>query len=163
MRSTKPRKCNTCGDVYLSSEAITGYPHLCPDCATRRMQPKESISATVRVACDQCGTTFIVANGETVAHRRERLCIGCYGPGAGLIRRASYTVPTTQTTYIDPCFIALGVAPECSEDELKAAYRKAVKASHPDHGGNSEAFINVQNAYERACQVRGFMGQEVIV
>jgi DnaJ-class molecular chaperone len=33
-------------------------------------------------------------------------------------------------------------------DEVKAAYRKAAKRSHPDAGGSTVEFIAVQNAWE---------------
>jgi len=33
-------------------------------------------------------------------------------------------------------------------DELKAAYRKKVKKTHPDAGGSQAEFIEVVNAYE---------------
>lgn len=46
----------------------------------------------------------------------------------------------------------LGVPPKASQEEIKAAYRNAVKLYHPDLNNNSEAsrqqFIRVQQAYE---------------
>lgn len=46
----------------------------------------------------------------------------------------------------------LGVPPKASQEEIKAAYRNAVKKYHPDLNNNSEAsrqqFIQVQQAYE---------------
>jgi curved DNA-binding protein CbpA/outer membrane protein assembly factor BamE (lipoprotein component of BamABCDE complex) len=35
-----------------------------------------------------------------------------------------------------------------SQDEIRQAYKKKVKETHPDLGGNEEAFINVRRAYD---------------
>ncbi|MFP3547934.1 DnaJ domain-containing protein, partial [Rhizobium sp. SIMBA_035] len=35
-----------------------------------------------------------------------------------------------------------------TEKEIKAAYRKAARVSHPDHGGEAEMFRRVTLAYE---------------
>ena len=45
-------------------------------------------------------------------------------------------------------YTLFGVSPEVSEDELKRAYRKALRESHPDHGGTAEHFARVQEAWE---------------
>ncbi|PWN44435.1 putative YDJ1-mitochondrial and ER import protein [Ceraceosorus guamensis] len=42
----------------------------------------------------------------------------------------------------------LGVKPDCSESELKKAYRKKALALHPDKGGDPEQFKEVTSAYE---------------
>lgn len=49
----------------------------------------------------------------------------------------------------DP-FAVLGLAPTASSDEVKAAYRSRVRAMHPDVGGDTEAFLAVKAAAERA-------------
>ena len=41
----------------------------------------------------------------------------------------------------------LGLAPAASAAEIKAAYRKAARETHPDHGGDGERFHRVANAY----------------
>jgi hypothetical protein len=48
------------------------------------------------------------------------------------------------------CLKILGLDPRrvYNPDELKAAYRKKVKKTHPDAGGSQEEFIEVVNAYE---------------
>lgn len=43
----------------------------------------------------------------------------------------------------------LGVNPDADEAEIRAAYRRRVKAVHPDQGGSAEQFQSVQDAYER--------------
>jgi len=45
-------------------------------------------------------------------------------------------------------FTALGLSPEATVDEVKAAYREKVKAHHPDQGGSVEMFLLLQEAYE---------------
>jgi curved DNA-binding protein CbpA len=42
----------------------------------------------------------------------------------------------------------LGVAPDASSEEIKKAYRKRARQTHPDAGGTDEAFYEVQRAYE---------------
>ena len=48
--------------------------------------------------------------------------------------------------------VVLGVGPAASWEEVKAAYRRAAKSTHPDTGpaANEEAFRSVQHAYETA-------------
>jgi len=42
----------------------------------------------------------------------------------------------------------LNVKPDADTDTIRKAHRKAARASHPDHGGNTEAFLAVQKSYE---------------
>ena len=42
----------------------------------------------------------------------------------------------------------LGVAPTASPAEIKQAYRRTAKSSHPDTGGSAERFAQVQRAFE---------------
>lgn len=46
----------------------------------------------------------------------------------------------------------LGVSPQATEDDVRAAYRQLAKVHHPDAGGTHENFVAVQQAYERALQ-----------
>lgn len=43
----------------------------------------------------------------------------------------------------------LGLDPDAEEGEIKRAYREKVKTTHPDRGGDEEAFKEVTNAYEQ--------------
>ncbi len=43
----------------------------------------------------------------------------------------------------------LGVAASASQDELKRAFRKAMRETHPDVGGDQARFVAVQLAWER--------------
>jgi hypothetical protein len=45
-------------------------------------------------------------------------------------------------------FLTLGLTPEATEEEVKAAYRERVKQEHPDQGGDVQEFIRIQEAYE---------------
>jgi curved DNA-binding protein CbpA len=47
----------------------------------------------------------------------------------------------------DP-YAVLGVARDADEAEIHAAYRDAVRRTHPDAGGSAAAFEAVQEAYE---------------
>jgi hypothetical protein len=46
----------------------------------------------------------------------------------------------------------LGVAPNVSETELKAAYRQRAFETHPDRGGAEEAFRAVVRVYQEALK-----------
>jgi hypothetical protein len=43
----------------------------------------------------------------------------------------------------------LGVRPGASPDEVRAAWRRRARATHPDRGGDEEAFSEVLEAYRR--------------
>merc|ERR1719387_1033580 len=48
----------------------------------------------------------------------------------------------------------LGVAPDCSDDELKKAYRAACRRLHPDKGGDKDKFQALQRAYAAILEQR---------
>lgn len=50
----------------------------------------------------------------------------------------------SRATYYD----LLGVEPDASQREVKAAFRRRSLSVHPDHGGSAEAFVRLQEAYE---------------
>lgn len=56
----------------------------------------------------------------------------------------------------------LGVSSEATDDEIRAAYKRAAMKHHPDRGGSPEAFQAVQDAYaalqSRACPDCGGKG-----
>ncbi|WP_297055534.1 DnaJ C-terminal domain-containing protein [Thermosulfurimonas sp.] len=57
---------------------------------------------------------------------------------------------------MDP-FQILGVSPRASWEEIRRAYLRKVKSLHPDRGGDREAYLALQEAYEtlrRACERR---------
>lgn len=47
----------------------------------------------------------------------------------------------------------LKVPPTASAAEVKAAYRKLAKASHPDHGGDERVFKALTEAYQEALRL----------
>jgi hypothetical protein len=51
-----------------------------------------------------------------------------------------------------PWHEVLGVAPDASPELIKAAYKVAQAKTHPDVGGNNEAFQEVQDAYQEAIR-----------
>lgn len=54
------------------------------------------------------------------------------------------------TSIGDSIWHVLGVSRDVTEPELKAAYRRRALETHPDHGGDDEAFRRVLHAYEQA-------------
>lgn len=52
-------------------------------------------------------------------------------------------------------FAVLGLPPDASTEEVRAAYREQVKAVHPDHGGDRESFERIREAYTVAKERAG--------
>ena len=48
----------------------------------------------------------------------------------------------------DDLYEVLGVAPDAAPDEIKKAYRRRARESHPDTGGDEEVFKRVTHAYQ---------------
>jgi len=46
----------------------------------------------------------------------------------------------------------LGIAPSASLAEIKQAFRKRALETHPDQGGDAEAFRAVREAYDEALR-----------
>ena len=57
-------------------------------------------------------------------------------------------------TIADACR-ALGVGEGAGQDEIRSAYRRRARETHPDRGGAAEEFIKVQAAYEMLCALGG--------
>jgi hypothetical protein len=45
-------------------------------------------------------------------------------------------------------YAVLGVEPSASQDEIRRAYRRRVRAAHPDMGGSADEFQSVRDAFE---------------
>jgi hypothetical protein len=75
-------------------------------------------------------------------------------PARGLGRRLPFEVPDIEPEVapnpVTTAFAELDLAPEASPDEVKSAYRTKIKDAHPDHGGTTEEFKRLQEAYATA-------------
>lgn len=60
--------------------------------------------------------------------------------------------PVTEVP-VDPHAV-LGVAPHATADDIKAAFRRIALATHPDRGGDPEAFMRAKAAYDRLMRGR---------
>jgi len=74
--------------------------------------------------------------------RQQRAARGYTNGGGGQDGRAS-------------CFAILGLSFECTQKDVKRAFRRKSREAHPDNGGSHEAFIELRQAYEQALQLCG--------
>jgi curved DNA-binding protein CbpA len=81
-------------------------------------------------------------------------------------RRAPFVRVLVVRSGVDP-YAVLGVPRGAEQSRIHAAYREAVRRTHPDAGGSSAAFEDVQDAYEllrdparRAAWNRGSPGPQ---
>lgn len=74
--------------------------------------------------------------------------------GAGAARQASgrSTTAPTNAARATPTSIweTLGITARATIDDLKRAFRQRALATHPDRGGDAEAFRQVQSAFKEA-------------
>jgi hypothetical protein len=74
--------------------------------------------------------------------------------GAGEIQERAYTgfARLPETTGVEPfdCWTILGVARGASRQQLTERLRELTRTEHPDHGGSSEAFSRITQAYHQA-------------
>jgi hypothetical protein len=77
-------------------------------------------------------------------------------PAANLGRRLPFEIPDdvyTPPTSSDPvqrAYEQLGISPDATATEVRDAYRSRAKETHPDRGGSSEEFKQLQEAYATA-------------
>lgn len=58
--------------------------------------------------------------------------------------------PVSAPTLTDSVWAVLGVTRDVTAAELKLAYRRRAKETHPDHGGDAVSFQRVVHAYREA-------------
>lgn len=61
---------------------------------------------------------------------------------------------------MDP-YDVLGVAPDATEDEIRAAYKRLAQRHHPDKGGRPERMAEINDAYEAITQPDKNAGPDV--
>ncbi|OYR56258.1 J domain-containing protein [Halorubrum halodurans] len=81
-------------------------------------------------------------------------------PGRGLGRRLPFDVTepdwgtdpdrSRRDGHVADAYAELGLPTDADVDAVKRAYRERVKETHPDRGGDEEAFRRVQEAYATA-------------
>jgi hypothetical protein len=104
------------------------------------------------LCCDQYNRIWenIYAIGKTVENLRA---INRYGVSDFLNRSFSgfQALPEAiETPYKRAWWEVLEVNPNASAEEIKEAYRNKVKKVHPDMGGSTSAFLELQKAYKEA-------------
>jgi hypothetical protein len=68
---------------------------------------------------------------------------------------AASSEPRAQRSRSEPApagsiWATLGIASDATASDIKAAYRRRARETHPDHGGDAAAFQRVLQAYEEA-------------
>jgi hypothetical protein len=58
--------------------------------------------------------------------------------------------PGSPDSYIPRGFEALGLSASATPEEIRVAFRRLALQVHPDHGGNSEDFMRLQEDFEHA-------------
>ena len=53
---------------------------------------------------------------------------------------------------IPDCFVILGLNNEATVSDVKQAFRRLAKKTHPDVGGDAEEFKLIMGAYEQALE-----------
>ncbi|MDP8955160.1 MAG: DnaJ domain-containing protein [Actinomycetota bacterium] len=60
-------------------------------------------------------------------------------------------------------YAALGVDPTADATELRRAWRRRARETHPDHGGDAAAFIVVEQAFRRLAPLAETRSAPVLV
>ena len=61
-------------------------------------------------------------------------------------------IPDWAKEYTPGSLRTLGLEMPCTEAEVKRAYRKLAEKTHPDRGGDRDAFLLLQREFEEALQ-----------
>ncbi len=94
---------------------------------------------------DRVADNIAAIAGHIEADRKQER----YGVGTSSARYAGFkALPETGTGF--KWWDILEVSERASHDEIKAAYRRKAKETHPDSGGDSAQFEVVRRAYEMA-------------
>jgi len=92
-----------------------------------------------REALEQNGYAFIPATASLTDHEEPLFFISKRG--------AEYV------GQLPKCFEVLQLKWPCTVAEVQEAYRRLVKAVHPDGGGSHDKFLELQAAYEQAMRL----------
>jgi hypothetical protein len=98
-------------------------------------------------ACDRW--TLVEDNIRAIGKTIEALR-GIERWGTSDMRRAAFTGFAALPAGGSAWHQVLGVSPTASKAEIEAAYRRLVKTTHPDAGGDRERFLEIQRAYQEA-------------
>lgn len=101
--------------------------------------------------CQRCGGSPSSSSAVSVAHVRPRRVASLAYPARFASRAANVRRTRLRAGAAGECegdlYALLGVAPNATRREVKAAYRREAKVHHPDVGGDAERFKQVAKAY----------------
>ncbi len=78
-----------------------------------------------------------------------------YAPDQHAAWQVYYLEPIAPDSAAPSSLQLLGLDPSCGELDIRRAYRRKARQSHPDHGGDAESFKQLQRAYEAALHFVG--------
>lgn len=84
--------------------------------------------------------------GASAGRRRERRAAG---QSRGARRAGTAAAARQRGMSRRRALSVLGLEPGADDADVRAAYRSRVKETHPDRGGDADAFMRVTEAYER--------------
>jgi len=130
----------------------TGAPCWCPWRRPDATGGGASTATAARAEAERVTRRALGAIEGAWAHAANRALRGeAPRPPAG--SRAAATGPAEARPEASP-WATLGLRPGASVDALRQAHRARALETHPDHGGDAEAFRAVQQAYERLMRRR---------
>ncbi|MFM1813412.1 MAG: hypothetical protein RLZ98_107 [Pseudomonadota bacterium] len=115
--------------------------------------------------CNVLHALFHIALADRLLHDKEEAYLRYVAEAFGCDEMEYRAVRALFVRDEDDPYVILGVVPDCSDDELKAAWRRLVRQYHPDtliSQGVPDAFVEIANekmrvinlAYERATKER---------
>jgi len=105
------------------------------------------------ITCPECKQQFCAGcyPNHAYNHRMKRQQEDFFNNFYGFNRERTSGTATAQPT-TQAAFQLLGLSQRATVQEVKHAFRRLAKTTHPDVGGSKEAFIKLNNAYEMALK-----------
>lgn len=102
--------------------------------------------------------TFVLDRREfETAGKAHRSSKGCWDHCTYYADPATYHAERRQTAR-PACFETLDLPADATIAQIKAAYRRLSRATHPDAGGTNHDFVRIRQSYEEALRIAAGAG-----